>query len=330
MVASLGAACSSGNGGNRGIDTGEDDDGYMPPPPGLRADVTLEAGGRVRFFDYAVPAGLGVDAPLLILLHGGTQNKSSVVDGTSGATGWLDVAEANGVLLLIPNGTGADGDTNAASARWNDCRSDEESGSEEDDVAFLSALIDWALENPDFRIDADRVYVTGASNGGLMSFRAALELGSKVAAVAAFIANNPLDYDPDCLDAINATPRKPVSVFMLNGTADVLMPYFGGEVAFGTGGLVDSAVNSSEFWRNWNGASLALPPIVYPDLDPSDGSTVLAEDFVGGREDTAVRFVSVIAGGHTIPSRTYLSAGNQNRDIEGAAEAWTFLEDKRR
>lgn len=292
--------------------------------------MTIEAGGRTRFFDYIVPTGLDVDAPLLILLHGGTQNKSSVVDGTTGATAWLDVAEESGILLLIPNGTGTDGDTNAASARWNDCRSDQDGGSEVDDIAFVSGLIDWALGHPDFRVDPDRVYVAGASNGGLMSYRVALELGSRVAAVAAFIANNPLDYDRECLEAIDSTPREPVSVFMLNGTADVMMPYFGGEAAFGSGGLVDSAVNTSEFWRNWNGAALALPPFVYPDLDPTDGSTVVAEDFVGGREDTAVRFLSVVAGGHTMPSRTYVSTGRQNRDIEAAAEAWAFLSGRRR
>lgn len=328
-LAGLLAGCSSG-GGDRGIDTGDDAPAYTPPTPGLRADVTIEAGGRTRYFDYVVPSGVGVDAPLVILLHGGTQNKSSVVDGTSGATAWLDVAEANGLLLVIPNGTGANGDTNAASARWNDCRSDQQSGSEEDDVAFVSALIDWAQANPDFRLDPDRVYVTGASNGGLMSYRVALELGDKVAAIAAFIANNPLNYDQPCIDAINTTPREPVSVFMLNGTVDVLMPYFGGEVAFGTGGFVDSAVNTSEFWRNWNAAPVALPPFSYPDADPTDGSTVIAETFDGGQDGSAVRFLTVIGGGHTIPSLTYFSTGNQNRDIEGAAEAWAFLEVQRR
>ena len=303
---------------------------YTPPAPGLRIDSTLSVSGTTRYFDYFVPPALPEGAPVLILLHGGSQNKSKVIDGTTGSSGWLSVAESEAVLLVVPNGTGADGDPNAVSARWNDCRNDEESGSNADDVAFIAALIDWAVNEPSFVVDENRVYVAGASNGGMMSYRAALELGDRVAGIAAFIANNPVNLDPSCEAAVSDLNPAPVSVFICNGTADVLMPFNGGTVALGSGGQVTSSLETRDFWRARNSTTQPLPPVVYPDIDPTDNSTVVGADYVRGTDGAAVSWLTVFAGGHTMPSLLFFSTGAQNHDIESAAVAWAFLQDKRR
>ena len=303
---------------------------YTPPAPGLRADNTLSVSGMTRYFDYYVPPALPEDAPLLILLHGGARNKTQVIDGTTGSSGWLSVAESEAVLLIMPNGTGADDDTNAVYAHWNDCRSDQVSGSSADDVAFIAALIDWAVNEPSFIVDENRVYVAGASNGGLMSYRVALELGDRIAGIAAFMANNPANLDPSCEAAVNGANPPPVSVFICNGTADALMPFNGGVLAPGDGGEVTSSLETREFWRMRNSTTQPLPPLVYPDIDPTDGSVVVRADYVGGRGGAAVSWLTVFAGGHTMPSLRFLSIGAQNRDIESAAVAWAFLQDKRR
>ncbi|MDJ0748803.1 MAG: PHB depolymerase family esterase [Woeseiaceae bacterium] len=304
---------------------------YTPPPPGLRSDNTLSVSGTTRYFDYYVPPALPEDAPVLILLHGGTQNKTRVIDGTSGSSGWLSVAESEAVLLVVPNGTGADGDPNAVSASWNDCRSDQVSGSSADDVAFIAALIDWAANEQSLVVDENRVYVAGASNGGMMSYRAALELGDRIAGIAAFIANNPANLDPSCEAAVNDPDPAPVSVFICNGTADVLMPFNGGTVALGSGGQVTSSLETRDFWRARNSTTRSLPPVVYPNIDPTDNSTVVGADYVGGTGAAAVSWLTVFAGGHTMPSLRFFSpTGAQNRDIESAVVAWEFLQDKRR
>ena len=303
---------------------------YAPPAPGLRTDNTLSVSGTTRYFDYYVPPALPEDAPVLILLHGGTQNKVKVIDGTMGSSGWLSVAESEAVLLIVPNGTSADGDPNAVSASWNDCRSDQVSGSSADDVAFIAALIDWAMNEPSFVVDENRVYVAGASNGGMMSYRAGLELGDRIAGIAAFIANNPVNLDPSCEAAVNDANPAPVSVFICNGTADVLMPFNGGAVALGDGGEVTSSLETRDFWRARNSTTQPLPPVVYPDIDPTDNSTVVGADYVRGTGGAAVSWLTVFAGGHSMPSLLFSSAGAQNRDIESAAVAWAFLQDKRR
>ena len=51
-----------------------------------------------------------------------------------------------------------------------------------DDVVFFPALID-KLEH-DYAVEPKRIFVTGISNGGMMSYRLACELADKVAAIA--------------------------------------------------------------------------------------------------------------------------------------------------
>ena len=52
-----------------------------------------------------------------------------------------------------------------------------------DDVGYISHLIDKISES--YSVDRDRVYVTGFSNGGYLSFELACKLSSEIAAFAA-------------------------------------------------------------------------------------------------------------------------------------------------
>jgi polyhydroxybutyrate depolymerase len=104
-----------------------------------------------------------------------------------GTQAWRDLAEENGFLLIVPNGTNARiGDPRGNDQNWNDCRSAARVGeTKADDVGFIIALVEWAQR--EMRIDPLRVYATGASNGGGMSYRLAIERPDRFAAVAVFI-----------------------------------------------------------------------------------------------------------------------------------------------
>lgn len=306
---------------------------YVPPASGLFADnvIDVDGEGTLRYFNYYVPPDLPENAPVLILLHSGGGNRTSVINGVGGSTGWRDVAEENGVLLILPNGTGFDGDPDAAIASWNDCRDDEDAGSTADDVAFLDALIDWALLEPDFVLDEDRVYVAGEANGGLMGYRAALELGDRLAGVATFIANRPASPEASCVRAENEISPEPVSMIAWVGTADTVMPFAGGDVSLGTGGTVLSAIETLNFWILRNQTSDVEPAFTYPDLDPTDGSTVISERYVFGADNSEVLYVTVLGGGHSMPTIRYTTlVGSENRDVESTTEAWAFLSTQRR
>lgn len=302
-------------------------------PGGLVADQSLTApDGLTRWFHYYVrEEGLAANAPVMIVLHGGTGNFNWVLRNRNATNEWLEVAREEGFLLLVPNGVDPrNGNTRGRRQQWNDCRSDApalETGA--DDVGFVSALIDWADEN--FDVDLDRVYVTGASNGGMMSYRLAIELGDRLAGIAAFIANLPADSE--C-----GAPAGPVPVFIANGTEDGFIPWEGGAVtADPSRGRVQSASSTRDFWLSLNnagGASSTENGLCDAVCDDSDGSTVSRAAYGGSGASAPVVFYTVEGGGHIPPSidhvvrglaRRVIGLGNQNRDIEGVRRAWEFL-----
>lgn len=279
--------------------------------------------GLTRWYDAYVPDGLGeTPVPLLVVLHGGTQSNDVMRAGASLELRTL--ADRERFVVAFPNGTSSTDGTSGPSGsfNWNDCRSDAgPAATAADDVGFVAALIDALAAR--FPIDADRVYVAGASNGGMMAYRLALELSDRVAAVAASIANVPANSE--CRDA----PLEPVSVLIMNGTADRIMPWAGGQVG-GNRGLVVSAEATRDFWRERLGTSDPPQHTDFPDLDPTDVGTVSSDRYTGGRGGAEVLFYRVEGGGHVPPSIAYPAGGAQNRDVEAVHEYWRFLSTHRR
>jgi polyhydroxybutyrate depolymerase len=283
-------------------------------------DQTLVHDGTTRWFDVYVPDEPATPSPLVVVLHGGTQSNDVLESGAMLELRRL--ADEDGAVLALPNGTssatGASGPS--GSFNWNDCRSDAgPAATVADDVGFVARMIDEiAMGRP---IDAERVYVVGASNGGMMAYRLALELSHRIAAVAAAIANLPLNGE------CRAAPEEPLSVLIMNGTADPIMPWAGGQVA-GNRGLVASAEATRDFWIDALGVDASPRRTEFPDLDPADGSTVALDLYANGAEGSELAFYTVTGGGHTTPSIAY-PGGARNRDLEAAHEMWGFLAGKR-
>ncbi len=279
---------------------------------------TLRYGGIERFYDLYVPDGLDdTPVPLLIVLHGGTQSNDVLKGGA--ALELRVLADRDRFVLALPNGTSSANGTSGASGsfNWNDCRSDAgPADTAADDTGFVAALIDALAER--YPVDSERVYATGASNGGMMVYRLALELSSRIAAVAASIANQPANSE--CPDA----PEQPLSVLIMNGTADAIMPWGGGQVG-GNRGLVVSAETTRDFWRERLGTAPDAQRSEFPDLDPDDGGIVTKDLYAGGRDGSSVVFYTVNGGGHVPPSIAYPAGGAQNHDVEAVHEFWTFL-----
>jgi polyhydroxybutyrate depolymerase len=283
-------------------------------------DRTLEHDGVTRFYDAFLPERLEPGGALLIVFHGGTLSNESLRGGASAEL--FRVADDSGAVVLLPNGTDGSGATGSSgSFNWNDCRSDAGPASTTaDDVGFVSALIDVAIR--DHAIDPTRVYALGASNGGLMTYRLLFELSDRIAAGAAAIANLPANSE------CRAEPAEPRSVLIMNGTADPIMPFDGGNVALNRGAIVSSDA-TRDFWRDFLGTADEPQVLDYPDLDPDDGGTVRREVWAGGRADTEVRYYRVEGGGHNLPSIAFPQGTAQNNDVEAVTEMWSFLVQQR-
>ncbi|MFT4537347.1 MAG: polyhydroxybutyrate depolymerase, partial [Saprospiraceae bacterium] len=63
---------------------------------------------------------------------------------------------------------------------------------------------------------------------------------------------------------------------------------------------------------------------VFPDTDPSDGSTVEHSVYIGGDNDVTTEHMKVIGGDHTWPGTTIIFPGT-NQDINASMEIWQFF-----
>ena len=180
----------------------------------MYVERSVVVGGRTRAWHVKVPTAAreGRPLPLVLALHGG---------GGTGLrlhqlTGLDATAETHGFFLVYPEGV---------EKNWNDGRADMRSTAareEVPDVDFLRTILDEMRST--YLVDETRVYATGMSNGAMMASRVACELADRVAAVALVAGTMPRSIQPQC------APRRPVSVMIVHGTEDPIVPYQGGEV----------------------------------------------------------------------------------------------------
>ena len=314
--------------GNANANSNANNNTAPDPVSGLALDQVLDIGGQQRTYDMFVPEN-PEGAPIVLLLHEGAGATSATVLGRSGEPApyslWLDVASANDLIIIAPNAfVGADG-----SQAWNDCRIGAMVNSEEDDVAFLGALIDLMVET--YAADADRVYAHGSSNGGHMAIRMAEET-NRLAAFAAISAANPANSE--CESRVNR-----VSALFMNGTDDNILPYSGGPIAGGNNGEVVSVVASAEYWARRIGGDLIVDRTEeFPDLNSADGGVVtrFAYDGNANAPSTEVVLYEIGGGGHSDPTISQRQLNRQqfflpqNGDIEMVDEVWRFFEGKAR
>jgi polyhydroxybutyrate depolymerase len=277
--------------------------------------------GLKRIFRTYIPKSYdkSVSLPLVIALHGkGGKGRSMILITRKG---FNKLADKDGFIVVYPDGI---------EKNWNDGRMDDETNDRAhreniDDVGFISALIDFMIK--DFNIDPGRVYVTGISNGAIMSYRLACELSHKITAIAPVDGNIPYLLMP------GYSPSNPVSVLAINNVNDPLVPFDGGEI-YGHFhrvklGKVLSTEESVMFWVKHNRCSLEPVVTEEPDTDPKDGTRVISKQYLNHNNGTEVVLYIVEGGGHTWPGGIqYLPArmiGKTSRDFNATEVIWSFF-----
>jgi polyhydroxybutyrate depolymerase len=254
--------------------------------------------------------------PLVLLLHGGGGTGEGMEKLTLG--GFNRLADREGFVVVYPDGI---------EKHWNDGRGLEDYRAHReniDDVGFVSALIDHLKER--WNIDLTRIYAAGISNGGQFSQRLACELSDRIAAIGVVAIQLPEHLSSSC------APKRPVSVLMMPGTEDPLVPWEGGEIGFRRGrkfGRALSVPESMRFWAKHNQCPTS-PLITYePDRDPEDGTRVRRETYGPCGHETEVLLYAIEGGGHTWPGGDqYLPAriiGKTSRDIDANEVIWDFF-----
>lgn len=270
----------------------------------------LEVGGLTRSYLLHVPPALPAgQVPLVLVFHGGGGNGP----GTERLTRFSELADRERLLVAYPEGI----DRN-----WYDGR--EFTGSRAhreriDDVGFVTAILEAVART--HAVDPRRIYATGISNGAVFSHYLAAHLAPRIAAIAPVVGG--IADPPDAW----LRPAQAVSVLILQGTTDPLVPYRGGAIAFGRGRIIDTE-EAARRWARLNGTapdprSSALPAA------GKDHCGGLRLTYSGGRDGSEVVLVRLDGGGHTWPGGAqYLPerlVGRVCRDFDATALIWEFF-----
>ena len=253
--------------------------------------------------------------PLLIALHGGGGTSEGMMEVTTNG-GFNTLSDKEGFIVAYPDAT---------DKHWNDFRNDMLAADVEeiDDVGFISALIDHLVET--LNVDPNHVYVTGMSNGAMMTHRLALELSDKITAVATVAGNIPEDQSQS-----DIIPKRAIPVLIISGTDDPMMPWDGGYVVKQPKrGKVISVPETVKYWVNYNRCS-PTPTITWgPDRYPQDGTRVRREVYSKDKNGTEVILYAVEGGGHTWPGGSShlrkIIAGKTSKDINANEVIWDFF-----
>jgi len=280
--------------------------------------ASIISGGLERTYSVHISSSYDRSrpTPLVIVLHGG----GGTGQGMPKLTGFNAVADRENFIIAYPDGF---------EKHWNDGRGVQWQAQVEniDDVGFISALIDHLSD--ELNIDAGKIYVTGISNGGMMSHRLGCELSQKIAAISPVASNIPVNQ------ASVWSPSRPVAVLIINGIDDPLVPWAGGDIHFGKTklGEVLSVADTVKFWISKNQCSSSPVVTQLPDKDPVDGTTVRTEVYGGCQDGAEVVLYAVEGGGHTWPGGLqYLPEfviGKTSREFNASEVIWQFFKEHR-
>ena len=239
----------------------------------------------------------GEAVPLILNFHGYTSNAFEQLNYGD----FRPIADTAGFIVVHPMGTV----DLLGNTHWNVGWGT----SSVDDLGFTAALIDSL--SAEFSINQDRIYSTGMSNGGFMSYHLACELSERIAAIASVTGTMNVNQPATC------SPGHPMPVMEIHGTADATVPYTG-NFLFGT---TPAAV---AYWVNYNNCEPTPSITAIPDTDGGDGCTAEHQVYTGGNNGSTVEHFKIINGEHTWPGSAFGGLGT-NQDIDACNEIWRFF-----
>lgn len=234
-----------------------------------------------------------VKIPLVFSLHG--KSLTNVIN--MNITNFNDIADTANFIVVYPQGELDVSLTTGWNVGWS-------FSSGADDIGFIDTILE--IISFQYNIDLERVYSTGFSNGGFMSYLLACQLSDKIAAIASVAGTMTNDTYNNC------NPIHPTPILQIHGTNDLVVPYSGDQ----SKKSVDVIL---EFWRNYNNCS--LNPIIsnIADIYILDLSTVDHFLFENGDNGVTTEHLKINNGGHEWPG----SWGNM--DIDASSEIWDFF-----
>lgn len=274
--------------------------------------VRLTFDGVRRSYLIEVPSGVR-PFPVLVLLHGGTEDAEQVWRQTSLPT----LARREGFILVAPN---------ALDRHWNDGRGTVLGGvpSTADDVGFLKRVITEVIARDGGNPKA--VFMVGASNGGFMTMHFACQAPGILRAASYAISDLPVAEESHC-----AAP--PMPWLAMNGTADPIVPFDGMKAGTVKNGTPQPALLSADatfdFWAVRDHCGAFISKTTLPHLNPGDPTWAEERVCKGIGGLPSIQYV-FHGGGHSWPNLQYgplirSIIGDSNQDVDAGQIIWSFF-----
>lgn len=216
-----------------------------------QTNETIMIGAENRSYIQYLPTGFDVSTeslPVVFILHGLGDNAANM-----SGVGTNNIADTARFIAVYPQGVQNGGGANA----WNNGTL---LASNANDVGLIDALIDEMINFKN--ADPTRIYVTGFSMGGIMSYTLACSLNDRIAAIASMAGTMSTN------DIASCVPTYKTPVMHLHGTADGTVPYSG--TALPSLSLVDQTM---AFWEGVHTCTANPTSTQLPDT-ANDGITV--------------------------------------------------------
>jgi polyhydroxybutyrate depolymerase len=279
-----------------------EEDPYLPP----NHDQALAAGTHRnsivfdtmnREYTLHIPPTINSNEaiPLVLCFHGYTSSATTIMSYSK----FNELADLENFIVVYPQGSLFEEDTHWNVGGWT-------LGSTTDDLGFINHLLDELISI--YHIDQQRIYSTGMSNGGYMSFSLACQLSERIAAIASITGSmTPQIYN-------SCQPQHAMPVLQIHGNEDSVVPYEGNR------SWTRSIDDVLGYWNQLNQNTAPPQVTMIEDTNFFDGSTVEHYLYSNEMQRINVEHYKVLGGGHDWPGAW------GNKDIEATQLIWEFFQ----
>ncbi len=280
----------------------------------------IDVDNFLRSYLVYVPHDINDNPDLLFALHGYKDTADIFRKRTSYE--FDKIADDNNCIIVYPDGY---------KKSWNDCRKKSTYPAklkDIDDEYFLKAI---ELElNHKLKVRFENIFLFGFSNGGHLVNKLCMETPSWISAAAIIGASLPVNENIDCNSL-----KKPVSILIINGTADPVNPYNGGLVnvlGIKKMGYVLSSEETIKYWAKIAGYESEPEQFYYfKEIEKGniENNVTAIKSSWSNKNKKSIALVSILKGGHTIPnlySRFPKVTGKTCQYINAAKLVWGFFE----
>ena len=259
----------------------------LPEPTTGYLEKEIFHDNKYRDYILYVPKDLDTtqSTPLVMMFH----RWGSTMQSEYTLTKLNEIADTAHFILAVPQGI---------NNNWN--LSGHAAGGNEDDIGFINKIIDNTSNQ--YKINENRIYATGMSQGGFFCMELACKLSQKIAAIA------PVGGVMASTTQDNCVPTRPVSILQMHAANDNIVNYSG-------------VSPDLKYWIEFN--KVDTIPIIsnIPNTNLLDESTVQHYIYNNGNQQSTIEHLKIngSGGGH------HWFGPEGNKDINSGAEAWKFF-----